>query len=52
MMQKLDDRAGIIGLFNHYRHPAMADKKFYVQGISRNLIEGYAQLAIKEIWND
>lgn len=52
MTQKLDDRAGIAGLFNHYRHPAMADKKFYVQGISRNLIEGYAELTIKEVWDD
>lgn len=52
MVQKLDDRAGIVGLFNHYKHPAMADKIFYVQGISRNLIEGYAELTIKEVWND
>ena len=52
MTQKLDDRAGIAGLFNHYRHPAMADKKFYAQGISRNLIEDYAELTIKEVWND
>lgn len=52
MVQKLDDRAGIVGLFNHYKHPAMAGKIFYVQGISRNLIEGYAELTIKEVWND
>ena len=52
MKQKLDDRAGIAGLFNHYRHPAMAGKKFYVQGIGRNLIEDYAELTIKEVWND
>ena len=52
MVQKLDDRAGVAELFNHYKHPAMPDKAFYVQGISRNLIEGYAKLTIKEIWND
>ena len=52
MVQKLDDHASIAELFNHYKHPAMADKKFYVQGISRNLIEGYAELTIKEVWND
>lgn len=52
MVQKLDDRAGVAELFNHYRHPAMSDKLFYVQGISRNLIEGYAELTIKEVWND
>ena len=52
MTQKLDDRGGIVSLFNLYKHPAMADKLFYVQGISRNLIEGYAELTIKEVWND
>lgn len=52
MAQKLDDREGIVELFNHYVHPAMAGRKFYVQGISRNLIEGYAELTIKEVWND
>ena len=52
MTQKLDDRGGIVSLFNLYKHPAMTDKLFYVQGISRNLIEGYAELTIKEVWND
>lgn len=52
MTQKLDDRGGIVSLFNLYRHPALADKLFYVQGISRNLIEDYAELTIKEVWND
>lgn len=52
MNQKLDDRDGIVSLFNLYRHPAMTGKLFYVQGISRNLIEGYAELTIKEVWND
>lgn len=52
MTQKLNDRAGQAELFNHYKHPAMPDKVFYVQGISRNLIEGYAELTIKEVWND
>ena len=52
MVHKLDDRAGVAELFNHYKHPAMTDKVFYVQGISRNLIEGYAEITIKEVWND
>lgn len=52
MTQKLNDHAGVAELFNHYKHPAMADKIFYVQGISRNLIEGYAELTLKEVWND
>ena len=52
MVQKLDDNKGNAGLFTHYKHPAMADKTFYVQGISRNLIGGYAELTLKEVWND
>ena len=52
MVQKVDERAGVTGLFRHYRHPAMPDKLFYVQSISRNLIESYAELTIKEVWND
>lgn len=52
MEQKLDDTAGDIGLFHHYRHPAMPDKTFFAQGLSRNLIEGYADLKLKEIDSD
>lgn len=52
MDQKLDDHAGLVSLFGHYKHPAMVDKTFYVQGISRNLIEGYAKLTLKEVWDD
>jgi len=52
MVHKLKDSDGAVGLFHHYRHPAMPDKEFYVQGISRNLIGGYAELTIKEVWND
>lgn len=49
MTQKLEDTdGGIIGLFNHYRHPMM-EKLFFVQGISRNLEEGYAEMTLKEI---
>lgn len=48
MEQKFIEINGIIGLFNHYTHPAL-NKTFYVQGISRNLIEGRADLTIKEI---
>lgn len=52
MTQKIEDRESNVSLFNHYQHPAMIDKLFYVQGISRNLIEGYAELTMKEVWND
>lgn len=51
MVQKINDCADV-SIFNHYKHPAMPDKKFYVQSISRNLIEGYAELTLKEVWHD
>lgn len=48
MEQKLLDAGGIVGLFNRYRHLAL-NKEFFVQGISRNLIEGRADMTLKEI---
>lgn len=52
MTQKLADTdGGIVSLFAHYRHPAMG-KTFFVQGISRNLEEGYAEMTLKEIEHD
>ena len=49
MTQKLADTdGGIVSLFAHYRHPMMG-KTFFVQGISRNLEEGYAEMTLKEI---
>jgi hypothetical protein len=46
--QKLMDKDGIISMFRHYVHPALG-KEFFVQGIGRNLMEGYADLSLKEI---
>lgn len=49
MTQKLTDTdGGIVSLFAHYRHPMMG-KTFFVQGISRNLEEGYVEMTLKEI---
>lgn len=48
MEQKLRDIDKVVSLFNHYRHEAL-DKEFFVQGIGRNLIEGRADLTLKEI---
>ncbi len=49
MVQKINDRSDV-SLFNHYRHPAMPDKSFYVYGIGYNLMEGYVELNLKEAW--
>lgn len=48
MVQKLRDIDNVVSLFNHYRHEAL-NKEFFVQGIGRNLIEGRADLTLKEI---
>lgn len=48
MEQKLRDIDNVVSLFNHYRHKALG-KEFFVQGIGRNLIEGRADLTLKEI---
>ena len=48
MEQKLRDIDNVVSLFNHYRHEAL-NKEFFVQGIGRNLIEGRADLTLKEI---
>jgi hypothetical protein len=48
MEQKLRDIDNAVSLFNHYRHEALG-KEFFVQGIGRNLIEGRADLTLKEI---
>lgn len=48
MEQKLRDIDNVVSLFNHYQHEAL-NKEFFVQGIGRNLIEGRADLTLKEI---
>ena len=48
MEQKLIDTDGVVSFFNHYRHEAL-NKEFFVQGIGRNLVEGCADLTLKEI---
>lgn len=48
MEQKLRDIDNVVSLFNHYRHEALG-KEFFVQGVGRNLIEGRADLTLKEI---
>ena len=48
MEQKLRDIDNVVSLFNHYRHEALG-KEFFTQGIGRNLIEGRADLTLKEI---
>lgn len=50
MTQKLRDKAGegLVNLLLHYRHPAMG-RTFFVQGISRSINEGSAEMNLKEI---
>ena len=49
MTQKLiDKKGGYVSTFAHYRHPALG-KNFFVQGITRNLESGEAEMSLKEI---
>ena len=50
MTQNLvDTEGGVVSLFGHYRNGAMKNRTFFVQGISRNLEGGYAEMTLKEI---
>lgn len=51
MDQALQDKNQNVGFFNRYIHPAMPDKTFFVEGISRNLEEGSAKLKLKEVYD-
>lgn len=46
--QNVEDTNSNVGWRRHYIHPAL-NKEFFVQGISRDLIEGTARLTLKEI---
>jgi len=48
MEQNFEDVNNVVSEFALYTHPAMG-KTFFVEGISRNLIEGTARLTIKEV---
>ena len=50
MTQRLRDKAGesLVGALLHYYHPAMG-RTFFVQGISRSINEGSAEMNLKEV---
>lgn len=52
MTQRLIDAPGNVSPFRAYRHPAMPGKTFFVQSIDYDLMEGSAQLALKENYHD
>lgn len=52
MMQNFREETAPAGTLGRYRHPAMEGKSFYVQGISRNLMDNSATVTLKENWND
>lgn len=52
MMQNFREETAPAGTLGRYRHPAMEGKSFYVQGISRNLMDNSAAVTLKENWND
>lgn len=46
--QNMQDRDGLVSPFNLYYHPAL-DKTFYVQGVSYNIVDGSAEMTLKEL---
>lgn len=48
MNQTIRDDASALKRFDRFTHPALVGKTFYIQGISRNLLEGEATLNLKE----
>lgn len=48
LIHGMKDVDGNVDRFNLYTHPALPDKEFYVDGISRNLKNGSAQIRITE----
>ena len=46
-----DDEGTNISMFDLWHSPAI-NKTFFVQGITRNLIECTAEVTMKEIWKD
>lgn len=52
MTQNMIDRNGDVGILNLYHHPALGGKRFFVQGISRDLMADEALLNLKETGDD
>lgn len=49
LQQSLVDDESIVSPFNIYKHPALPDKKMFVQAVDHDVLEGEATLMIKEI---
>lgn len=49
LQQSLVDDESIVSPFNIYKHPALQDKKMFVQAVDHDVLEGEATLTIKEI---
>lgn len=49
---RVDDTDGNAGEYNRYTHPALPGRNFYVTGLSRNLVGGWAELKLKETGDD
>lgn len=50
--QNIDERAAEVNRFDIFKHPALGDKRFYIKGISRDLMAGEALLNLREIGDD
>lgn len=52
LVHKLRSDSHTAGQFNRYIHPALPGMRFFVQGVSRGLGSGWAEVTLKEIDND
>lgn len=49
MVQNLQDKGCERSMFDIYTHPVLPNKSFFIQGASRNLMDGSIQLTLREI---
>ncbi len=49
MEQNMQDKGCTLSMFDTYVHPALPNKKFFIQGAGRNLMEGSLKLTLREI---
>lgn len=49
MTQNLQDKGCELSMFDTYKHPALPGREFFIQGASRNLMDGSIQFTLREI---
>ncbi len=50
LTQKIEESGRGVDRLTRFTHPALPGRTFYIVGMSRNLVGGYAELTLKESW--